>query len=486
MELRTRAIKSTAWYAGIRVCLHAVTWSVGIVLARLLSPADYGLFAMALAAIAFFELFQEFGLGTAIVRHQKLTAGQINAVFWIIFSASVGVTALAFVAAPAAARVFDEPRLVWMIRALGLTFLLNAVGMVPYNLLTRDIDLRRRSLAEAAGTIVSAGVAIAVAWHGHGVWALVAGHVARAFVRNTGMLVACGWFPGSHVSFDGIRKVLRFGMHVAGSGIVATLAGVLNRTVIGRFLGGHDLGMWEMAGSLGRRNPVHKVSTSVINQLSLPVFAKLQSNDDQLRRYFLRISKYLAVLSLPMQVGMALVAHDLVELLLTAKWLPMVPLLQAFCIGGILSVLPLPSAPLLTARGRADAVFRVATVSGVVLSAAVLVGVQWGLVGLITAWLLVSPALRAWLLLLSLREVKLSVGAYLAGIAPAGLAATAMAVVILGLRLLVASSLGLIERLAFDVCIGATVYVATLLLLDRRLGPEMKIIASELLAPSRA
>jgi O-antigen/teichoic acid export membrane protein len=486
VELRARAVKATAWYVGTRICLQAVTWGVGIALARLLGPAEYGLFAMALAVIAFVELFQEFGLGTAIVRHQELTRPQINAVFWTLMGASMAVAVLAFLLAPAAARFYEEPRLVGIVRALAVTFLLNSAGMVPYSLLTREIDFRRRSLAEAAGAIASAVASLALAFGGHGVWALVGGHLARSAVRNLGMVVASGWMPALVVSFRGVGSVVRFGLNLSGATVATSLGLVLRRTIVARFLGTHDLGMWDMAGTLGERNPLHKVSTSVINQLSLPLFAKLQRDREQLRAYFLQISRYVAMLSLPMQVGMALVAHDLVEVLLTARWLPIVPLLQVFCLGGIFSVLPLPSAPLLTARGRADLVFRVALVSGVALTLGTVAAVPWGLTGLIVAWGVIYPVTRGWLLLLSLRQAGLTVRGYLAAVAMPGLATVVMAGAILTIRLGGAEPASSLERMALDIALGIPAYAAPLLLLDRRLGGEMRLIATELLTPSRA
>jgi O-antigen/teichoic acid export membrane protein len=486
VDLTARAVKATAWFGGTRLCLQMVMWVVGIALARVLSPADYGVFAMAMAVIAFLDMFQELGLGTAIVREHGLTRPQVNALFWVVIALSTAVTTVAFLIAPVASTFYGQPQLTGLLRALAAAFLLNSLGMVPFSLLTREIEFRGRSLAEAAGALSQGAVAIVLAWNGQGVWALVGGHLARSVVRNIGMLVASGWVPGLDVRFEGLGRVMRFGLHVSGATIVANLGLFVRRAVVGRYLGSHDFGMWDMAGSLGERNPVHKVSTSVINQLSLPVFAKLQREEAQLRRSFLQISRCLAILSLPMQVGMVLIAHDLVALLLTEKWLPVVPLLQVFSLAGIFSILPLPAAPLLTARGHADVVFRVTLVSGVVRTLGKLAVAPWGLVGFAAAWATLLPASRVWLLLLSLRESRLGVGAYVRAISSAAVATAVMAAVVLGVRAAGAEPDVLLARMIFDVVLGAAVYTLALLAIDRRLGVEMRLIATALVAPSRA
>lgn len=486
MDLRTRAIKSTAWYIGTRVWIQALAWGVTIALARLLTPADYGLFAMALAVITLLELFQEFGLGVAIVQRQTLTRPQLNAIFWITSGASLVLVTAAWLGAPLAARFYAEPRLTWMVRLLGLTFLLNALGLVPYNLLTREIDFRRRSLAEAAGVLASSAVAITLASLGYGVWALVLGQVVRTAVRNAGMALLCRWVPTLAVSFDGMGDILGFGLRIAGSVALGSLSGVVNTAIIGRFLGGHDLGLYGMASALGESNPLHKLSTQAINQLSLPVFSKLQDQEELLRRYFLKITKYLALIAVPGQIGMALVARDLVVLLLSERWIGSIHLIEVLAVGGVFYVLPLPSAPVLTSRGRAQALLRFSAVLVVVLGGAILVGAQFSITGVVLAYIVAFPALRLYLLSLALAELSLSARAYAANIA-APLAATGvMAAAVLAAQGPLTRVDAVLPRLALEVALGAAAYAGSLLLIDRGLGTEMKGIVQAMVAGSRA
>src|SRR5687768_4773470 len=220
MSLRHRMVTSAAWYAGTRAWMGLVSWGVGILLARLLMPQDYGLFAMALSVIVVLELLQNLGLGVAIIQRQDLTPRHLNAVFWIMLGLSVVIALVASGIAGVAARLYDEPRLIWVVRLLALSFVLDAVGLVPYNLLTKEIEFRGRSLAEAVAVVISALTALALACQGFAFWALVVAHLVRSLVRNVGMLVASGWRPGFDVALAGMGSVVGFGLRVAGAQVI--------------------------------------------------------------------------------------------------------------------------------------------------------------------------------------------------------------------------------------------------------------------------
>ena len=479
-DLKQRAITSTAWYAGTRLATQIISWGVTLIVARLLSPSDYGLFAMALAVIAFLELFQEFGLGVAIIQKPDLSREQLNAVFWISTGSSALLAGIAYAASGFAARFYHEPRLATIIPILGLTFLINALGMIPFNLLTKDINFRLRSLAEGAAAVGAAGVSLALAATGGGVWALVMGNLVRCLVLNAGSIIACRWFPGFRASFAGVGEVLRFGLRVAGTGALNTLSNAVNTSIIARILGGANLGYYTMAESLGRGNPLHKISTSVITQLALPIFSKLQREEEELRYYLLKVSKYLALMAFPLQIGMALTASDLVDVLLSAKWHPIVPVLQAFAVGGVLWILPLPSFPLLTARGKVEYVFRYTIAFVLVMAAVTWAGSQFGLQGVAISWLVAFPLLRCIPLGASLTETGIPVRQYLATIVDPLKAVLVMIVtVLIVVHVLMPHSVPW-HRLLVAAATGAVTYIAAVVLMDRSLLAELREIGRAL------
>ena len=482
-DLRTRAIKSTGWLLTFRLGSQLLSWAVAIVIARFLTPADYGLFAMALTVVAAIELFREFGLGAAIIQRHDLTAEHLNTIFWIVALVGTALVVILWVGAELAAAFYAEPRLVWLLRILGLTVLFNIIGFVPYSLLTKEIEFLRRSVAAMLGAVSSSVVALSLAYLGYGVWALVVGQLVNAAIFNMALLVAARWLPGLRLSFRNMGEIFKFGLRLAAVSAVGLCSPIVNRVLIGRFLGGPALGLFTMAETLAEA--LHKISSAVIHQLSLPVFAKLKREDGELRRYFLKITKYLALAILPAQIGMALVAYDLIAILLTAQWTPMVTLFQIFCVGKLIHILSLPAHPLLVARGRAATLLKFYAAGAIVTAAAIMLGSQIGLLAVGAAWLGAFAALKIVLVSLALREVGIKVRIYLSNIGPPVVATMAMSVTVLVARHLDAGSAG-VQRLALEVILGAFVYVATLLVLDRKLLPEVRGILHDMFMSSRA
>jgi len=481
-DLKRKAVQSTAWLASNRLVTQIISWGVTLVLARLLAPDDYGLFAMAVAVITFLELFQEFGVGAAIVQRQNLTQHQLSTVFWTTLGASSLIAGAAALGAPVAARFYHEPRLLPIIQALSVTFLVNSLGTVPFNLLTKAIDFRRRFIAEALAVVVSSGLALFVAWRGFGVWALVAGTLGRAVTLNVAALLLSRWLPRFEFAWNETKDLLRFGLRVAGGTAAQTLSNVANTAILGRLLGRQDLGYYSVADALGRSNPLHRLSTSIVTQLSLPIFSKLQDREDELRRYYIRINRYLAVIALPLQVGVAIVAVDLVTVFLSEKWLPVAPVLRLFSLGGIMSILPLASFPLLTARGQVTFAFRYQVVFAIIMVVVSYVGGRFGLLAVAGSWAVVYPLLRVIPLVRGLREVNLSLMDYLRSISAPLLAAAIMAAVLLVALRLPWMPDGSGARLTVCVAIGALSYLSALFLADRGLAFELREILQELRA----
>jgi O-antigen/teichoic acid export membrane protein len=482
--LRTQAVKSAAWYGGTRLWGQLLSWVITIVLARLLVPADYGLFAMAASVLTFLELLAEFGLGTAIIQRRDLTRAQINGVFWIVFGTSLALTTVTVLAADAIGGFYAEPQLAGVVRLLCLTFLLDSVGMVPYNLLSKALDLRRRSIAEVLGSAAKTLVSLALAYAGFGVWALVWGHLTRAVVLNGALLAFSGWWPGLQVTREGMGGVLTFGLRIAAMHLVGSVSPAITALILGRFLGGAALGLYAMGTSLAEAP--HRISTALINQISFPVFARLQDEPEELRRYFLKISKYLALISLPAQVGLVLVASDLVPLLLSARWEAVTVPFQIMCLESALIVITLTASPLLTAVGRAGFLLGRSFLSVSVMVIATFVGASFGLVGVATARLIAAVPLRGSLLLPCLWRLGIPFRTYVGTLTSPLLATGLMAVVVAAVRHALPSEVGAIERLVVSVVAGAVAYPSALLVLDRGLVSEIGTIARDLVSRSKA
>lgn len=475
------AVKSAAWYGATRLWAQITSWTITIILARWLTPEDYGLFAIAVSVVGFLELLQEFGLGTAIVQRQNLSHGQLSAIFWVVSVSSLLLTAVTALLAGPIAFLYGQPQLAWLLRLLALTFLLNSIGTVPYSLLTKAIDLRRRSLAEALGISISALTAVSFAYLGYGLWALVIGQLTRAGLVNLLMFIFAGWRPAfSNLDFTCLRAVLTFGLNLTGTQLVGTGAAALHTALLGRLLGVQSLGLYSMAQ--GFADGPHRISTAILNQLSLPIFSRLQDEIKRLGEHFQTISKCLALVALPTQIGLALVASDLVSLLLSAEWQGMTLPLQLVCLEGVVVVLTLTSSPLLAARGRTDVLFIRSILSAIVLTGVIVVSAPFGLVTFLVVRLGAVVPLRLTLLIPVLRELDLPFYRYLANIRAPFVATTIMAIVVTGVRYLIALPEGSLERLALSVLSGALTYCAAIVVVDPSVTILVKQTARDLVS----
>lgn len=482
--LRALAVKSAAWYGATRLWGQLVSWAVTVLLARLLAPQDYGLFAIALSVLSLLELLQEFGLGTALVQRQVLRSEQINAVFWVVSSSSLLLTAATMMAAGPISTAYGEPGLAWVLRILCVNFFLNSLGMVPYSLLTKAMNLRDRSLAEAFATAASALVALALAWTGHGVWALVVGHLARAIVLNVLMAVFAGWIPGLAMDVRGLADLLRFGAGIAGTHITGTTGTTMNTFLLARLLGSAGVGLYAMGQGL--TEAPSRLSSAIINQVSLPLFARVQHDRELLAASFLRISKYLAAISLPVQIGLALVAPDLVPALLSPKWSEIVVPFQILCLESALVLATLACSPLLTACGRAKLLLSRSFLSLGALVGATIVGAPFGLVGVVIARVVVMVPLRLTLLIPSLLQLEVPLMVYLRTLGSSVTATALMAAGVLVAQLARPAEASHLEMLAASATSGAAIYLAALFLLDRGLTAEIRTMARDLFSPQRA
>jgi O-antigen/teichoic acid export membrane protein len=268
-------------------------------------------------------------------------------------------------------------------------------------------------------------------------------------------------------------------MHLVGS-----VSPAITALILGRFLGGAALGLYAMGTSLAEAP--HRISTALINQISFPVFARLQDEPEELRRYFLKISKYLALISLPAQVGLVLVASDLVPLLLSARWEAVTVPFQIMCLESALIVITLTASPLLTAVGRAGFLLGRSFLSVSVMVIATFVGASFGLVGVATARLIAAVPLRGSLLLPCLWRLGIPFRTYVGTLTSPLLATGLMAVVVAAVRHALPSEVGAIERLVVSVVAGAVAYPSALLVLDRGLVSEIGTIARDLVSRSKA
>jgi len=356
------------------------------VLARLLTPEDYGLFGMVLVMTAFLGIFQDLGLSLAAVQKADLTHAQVSTLFWINLGFGVLLSALAAAAAPLVAAFYGEPRLVSVTLWCALGFTLAALGTQHGALLRRRMQFGRLALCQVGSLLVGGALGIGMALRGYGVHALVAQTLGAAGTRGLLTWVFAAWIPGRLVRGSGVRGMLRFGGYLTAFNVLNYFARNLDKVLLGRFWGAAPLGLYTRAYTL-MMLPIGLVSAPMATVM-IPALAKLQRDEARLRQAYLRSLQIIGLASFPIMALLLMTAEEVIAVVFGPRWSAAAPLFRVLCIAGFWQGIYNATGQVFVASGRTDRMWRVGMAASAVLTAAFAVGLPWGPQGVAWAYAL--------------------------------------------------------------------------------------------------
>lgn len=425
------------WSAAARYGDQLIRLAVTVVLVRLLDPADFGLFGMAMVTTGLLAVIRSGGLAEAVVQRPQLAGNLVSSLHWASVGNALLLWAVVCAAAPLVAWAFGDGRLAPVIVALGLTNVITALGLIPKALLSRQLAFKTLGIGEIGGVVCYGIASITAAAAGWQVWALVAGNVAYAVADVTMATIAGGWRPRCHFQWSEVRSVARFGAGLTFYQVVNYLTRKSDDLVIGLVLGPGPLGIYKL-GYRVLLAPLIAVS-EVLNRVLFPVLSRAQEDDERVRQLYLRTCAAIALATFPMMAGLLAVTEPLVHVLFGPKWLAVIPVLKIFAPVSMFQAIATTTGHLYITRGRTDLLWRFGVGSGLLLLLSFVVGVQWGILGVATG-LAVATLLMAWptfAIPFSLIQ-GLSMRDLLRSVLPALLASALMAIAVFGLRLTLA------------------------------------------------
>lgn len=394
--LKGRALRG----AGATVFAHVSSFSIQvigtIILARLLTPGDFGLVAM-VAAFSF--LFQNFGLRgftEATIQSDVINHGIISTLFWIHVALGIAVTVLFIALSPLIAWFYKEPRLVSITIVIALSFIFPALSTQHLALLARNMQFYRITANEIAAAIVSQIVAIALAFHGVGYWALVGRRVLPVVGTAAGAWILCRWLPGLPARGTGIGSMLKFGMNTYGNFATNYISRNLDKVLIGWRHGAQSLGYYERAYYLFVM-PVNQLSYPLTN-VAVAALSRLRDDPEKYRSYYLKALSMIALIGMPLSAILTLTGRDLLLLLLGPQWEKAGEIFRVFGPGiGILLIYG-THGWLHLSLGRADRWLRWGIIELIATALCFVVGLPFGAIGMAFAYtacfyLLILPGL---------------------------------------------------------------------------------------------
>ena len=374
--LRDRTKRGLVWASAEAAARTLVQTGVLIVLSRLLTPGDYGVIGAALIVVGISSIFSQLGVGPAIVQRQALESKHLDAAFWISIVFGLATAAVVWLAAPAIAAFFapNDPQmhsLTPTLRWLCLVFPISALSVVSESLIQRDLRFDLIARAEVWSYFVGFGcVAIALAWCGWGVWALVCGQLVQMLMRTDMVFTSISWRPRAVCTRSAMRDLFHFSAGLTVARLLNYIATTGDNMVVGRVLGANALGIYGRAYQL-MSQPANLIG-NVLDKVLFPAMAKVQDSDDRLGRVYRQGVGLLASVMLPISAMIYLLAPEIVLVLLGPKWEGVIFPLQIFSVALLFRTGMKMSNSLIRARGQ---VYQMAWCQ--LLYAATTVGFAW-------------------------------------------------------------------------------------------------------------
>jgi O-antigen/teichoic acid export membrane protein len=378
-DLRGRSIRGGAVTLTAQGVKFALQMGSTMLLARLLTPADFGLVAMVTTVTGFAAMFKDAGLSMATVQREEVTHAQISVLFWINVSLSMTVMCVVAALAPLIARFYEEPRLVAITLALSTTLLFSGLTVQHQALLRRQMKFKELAIIEILSTTAGFATAIVMAFAGFGYWSLV-GAIAGSTLANCTLVWGISrWRPGQPRRKSGVSDLLKFGGSLTGFNFINYFNRNLDNVLIGYYLGAGALGIYSKAYSL-LLLPLRELNGPA-SAVLLPALSRLQSDPPRFRRAYLRAAGMLAYAGLAI-VGFAFVAApELILIVLGDGWEGATLVFRCLflaAVAGALNVLP---GWLFLALGRADRQLKWVVPGSIPILAGIVLGIPWGVVG---------------------------------------------------------------------------------------------------------
>jgi len=458
-------LRGVAWTATAKWASQGLSWVSWVIVARLLAPEDYGLLGMAAIYFGLITLLSEFGLGTAVLAVRELSVEQINQLNSLaVLLGLASLLASCAVAIPLGG-FFHAPQLPLVVVAMSATFVITSFKTIPLALLQRDLRFKALAFIDLSQALVLTISMIGLAVAGFRYWTLVCGAVLGALTA-TGAVLWLRHLPFAWPRPKPLKHAITLSSHVLVSRLCWYASANADFLVAGRILGKAALGFYGVGWTLASV-PVDRVA-ALVGQVTPAFFAAVQTDRAAIRRYLLRITEGIALITFPLALGLALVARDFILVVLGSKWEPTIAPLQLLAAyAAFRSITPLLPQVLQIIRDARFEMWRMVAAALVMPTSFYFSGQRWGTVGLATAWVLVDPLIAVPLYRRVFSKIELSPKAYFLALWPALSATALMATVVLAVGVFSGSAWTAGVRLAAQVAAGAISYGLACLVLHR-------------------
>lgn len=376
-NIRNKTVKGVGWSFADNMFNQGITFLVGLVLARILSPEEYGLIGIIMIFIALFNSIVDSGFSSALIRKNDVTDTDYNTVFFTNMVVSIILFLLMFFAAPLIADFFNQPQLLMLSRVMAVVIIINAFAIIQKTILIKKVDFKTQTKISLIASISSGVIGIGMALAGYGVWSLVGQQISRQLINAFFLWIWSSWYPKLVFSLQSFKELFGFGWKLMVSSLIDTVWKEIYQVVIGKCYSAETLGQYTRAKQFD--SIFSSNLTSVVQRVSYPVLSKIQDDKERLKLAYKRIIKTTMFVSFCCMLGLAAIAEPMIVTLIGEQWLPAVPFLQIISFSLMLYPLHALNLNMLQVQGRSDLFLKLEILKKTIALGPLLAGIFWNI-----------------------------------------------------------------------------------------------------------
>lgn len=376
------------WSFVERLSSQVVSFGIGIILARLLDPYDYGVIGLTAIFIALSNVFIDAGFANALIRNQHRTEKDLSTAFYFNVVIGVLVYSLLWTSTPLIANWFKEPLLIPLLKIVGLNVVLNSLCIVQTAILTAKLNIRLQTIINLSAQIPAGVIAVLMAYRGMGVYSLAMQTVLSSLIKVVLFWIFAKWFPKERFSKGAFLELWNFGSKLLGANLIGTLFSQIYTVIIGKYVGKKELGYFSKANGLCTN--VDGVTSGIVQKVALPVLARYQGDEDELTKKFRTIMRLLVMMIAPMTAILCFSSDEIVILLWTEKWLYCSLLFKVLIVGIMFGPLGQMSLSLMQTVGKTSMILKLEMPKKVLYCIYIIIGFQYGVLGLAVAQVFIN------------------------------------------------------------------------------------------------
>lgn len=372
-SLKDKTVKGTAWTATEMILRYGVSFVVGIILARLLSPDEYGLIGILSIFITVFEIIIDGGFANALIRKQEANDIDYSTVFYTNLVLSLAMAGVLFACAKPIAIFFERDELITLTQAMSPIIIINALAIVQRVRLTKRLDFKTQAIITFISAVVSGGLGIFLAYKEYGVWALVTQQLSNAGINTVLLWMFNRWWPGLRFSWMSFIEMWNFGWKLLASGLLNTLSDEIHSAVIGKIYAPATLGQYTRARQFG--SLLSSNISNIVAKVSYPVLSTIQEDTIRLKSSYQRLIKTTVLPTFVLMMGLCAMAKPLLLLLIGPQWDDAVVYLQILCFIMMMNPLHRLNISAILVTGRSDLNLRINIIKNLLIVFPILVGI---------------------------------------------------------------------------------------------------------------